>query len=560
MKRSWPLALTLVLVTGCTGLPSSGGVQEGLERAPEPEGIVFLAPDPQPGGSPEQIVEGFLDAATAGVADRFETAQKYLTDDARQEWEPGADVTIYSGSASPVVALERTGEVTVTVPVAAHVDANGIYTEAQVGSSKSFSFGLTRVDGQWRISDLDDGVLISGVNFGTQYRQVPLAFLSPDGRYVIPDPRWFPEQNPASFAVQALLNGPSEWMLPGVITAIPTGTDAEPVSVSDGTAEVRLSEAALAASPADRGLIAAQFEHTLMQLPQVRRVKIFVGDVPYAEDASEPRLTVDPPGGHVPAVLQEDGVYLATGSAMTPLEGYGIDEDANYTALAVPYGDLIDASLPIAVRLGAKKIGTLARGEAEAATLMEGSDLLAPSFDSYGWLWSGEVTNEGALMVTRPGSEVVTVVSAPGLADHEVRAVRVSRDGARLAIIQTLGKESAIQIGMIVRDDDGTPLAVSAPQTVGYTVQDAMDLAWVDHVTIAVLGSSDEAGRAVHTVPVAGPSVALLSVPGARTITSGRGERELWVATAEGQLYNRAGNGWRRVGEDAEVREIALPG
>lgn len=560
MKRPWLLLLVLALVAGCTGLPSSGSVQEGLERAPEPEGIVFLAPDPQPGGSPEQIVEGFLDAATAGVADRFETAQKYLTDDARQEWEPGAGVTIYSGSTSPVVALERTGEVTVTVPAAAYVDANGIYAEAEVGSSKTFSFGLTLVDDQWRISDLDDGVLISGVNFGTQYRQVPLAFLSPDGRYVIPDPRWFPEQNPASFAVQALLEGPSEWMLPGVITAIPTGTDAQPVSVSDGTAEVRLSEAALAASPADRGLIAAQLEHTLTQLPQVRRVKIFVGDVPYAEDASDPRLIVDPPGGHAPAVLQADGLHLASGSAMTPLEGYGVDEEVNYTALAVPYGDLNDASLPIAVRIGAKKIGTLSRGGAEATTLMEGADLLAPSFDSYGWLWSGEVNNEGALMVTRPGSEVVTVVSAPGLADHEVRAVRVSRDGTRLAIIQILGEEPAIQIGMIVRDDDGTPLSVSAPETVGYAVWDAMDLAWVDHVTIAVLGSSDETGRAVHTVPIGGPSVALLSVPGARTITSGKGERELWVATAEGQLYNRAGNGWRRVGEDAEVREIALPG
>lgn len=560
MKRPWLLFLALALVAGCAGLPSAGSVQEGLERAPEPEGIVFLAPDPQPGGSPEQIVEGFLDAATAGVADRFETAQKYLTDDARQEWEPSAGVTIYAGSTPPVVALERPGRVTVTVPVAAYVDASGVYVEAGPDSTESFEFGLLRVEGQWRISDLDDGVLISGVNFGTQYRQVPLAFLSPDGRYVIPDPRWFPEQNPASFAVNALLGGPSEWMLPGVITAIPAGTSAEPVSVSDGTAEVRLSESALTASPADRALIAAQLQHTLTQLPQVRRVKIFVGDVPYADDATSARLIVDPPGGHAPAVLLEDGVYLASGSTMTLLEGYTVEEDVPYTALAVPYGDLTEAGQPIAVRIGTKRIGTLARGRVEAATLMEGTALLAPSFDDHGWLWSGEVANEGSLMVTRPGSEVVSVVAAPGLAEHDVHAVRVSRDGTRLAMIQTLGEEVTIQIAMIVRDEEGMPLAVTTPETVGYSVQDAMDLTWVDHVTIAVLGSSDDAARAVHTVPIAGPSVALLSVPGAQSITSGRGERELWVATADGQLYNRAGNGWRRVGEEVEVREVALPG
>src|SRR5699024_10392402 len=147
MKRALPVLVALTLLAGCVGLPTAGPVQEGLERAPEPEGIVLLAPDPQPGGDPAQIVSGFLDAATAGVADRFETAQKYLTDEARQTWLPSAGVTIYSGSTPPVVEEVSPGRVTVTVPVAGFVDAHGVYTEEGPEATKTTHFHLTRIDG-----------------------------------------------------------------------------------------------------------------------------------------------------------------------------------------------------------------------------------------------------------------------------------------------------------------------------------------------------------------------------------------------------------------------------
>src|SRR5699024_12348061 len=181
MKRALPVLVALTLLAGCVGLPTAGPVQEGLERAPEPEGIVFLAPDPRPGGDPEEIVSGFLDAATAGVADRFETAQKYLTDSARRTWIPGAGVTVYAGSTPPEVQEDRPGRVTVTVPVAGFVDARGTYTEESADTTKSFRFKVTQVDGHWRITSLDEGVLISAVNCGTQYRPVPLPVICSDG-------------------------------------------------------------------------------------------------------------------------------------------------------------------------------------------------------------------------------------------------------------------------------------------------------------------------------------------------------------------------------------------
>jgi len=560
MKRALPVLAALALLAGCVGLPTAGPVQEGLERAPEPEGIVFLAPDPRPGGDPEEIVSGFLDAATAGVADRFETAQKYLTDSARRTWIPGAGVTVYAGNTPPEVQEDRPGRVTVTVPVAGFVDARGTYTEEPADTTKSFRFQLTQVDGQWRITSLDDGVLISAVNFGTQYRQVPLAFFSADGEYIVPDTRWFPEQNSASFAVSALLDGPAQWLLPGVVTAIPPGTTADPVSVSDGTAEVILSQAALSASPDDRAMIVAQLEYTLTQLPQVRRVRALVNDIPLIDGSHGLNPISDPAVGHNPVILRSEDVATTSGAAIAPIEGIERDPRVDYTALAVPYTDIEDGDLPLVARVGEDTVATLPREGEDPVNLIEGRRLLGPSYDPFGWVWSGPKDSNGTLIVADPIAEVVSIVSAPALADNRVRRIRISRDGSRIALIQKIGEETTIQVAMVIRDDDGTPTAISEPVAVGASVSDATDLTWVDSVTLAVLGRSEGGAPSVHTVPLGGPSVALLSVTDASSLTSGRGERELWVATETGHVFNRAGNGWRRVGEENDAIAIAFPG
>src|SRR5699024_1988864 len=175
-------------------------------------------------------------------------------------------------------------------------------------------------------------------------------------------------------------------------------------------------------------------------------------------------------------------------------------------------------------------------------------------------IWSGPKDRDGTLVVADPSSETVSTVSAPALEDNHVRRVRISRDGSRIALIQTIGEETAIQVAMVIRDEDGTPTAVSEPVAVGASVSDATDLTWVDSVTLGVLGRSEGGAPSVHTVPLGGPSVALLSVPDASLLTSGRGERELWVATETGEVFNRAGNGWRRVGEESDAIAIAFPG
>ncbi|HLS01914.1 MAG TPA: LpqB family beta-propeller domain-containing protein [Beutenbergiaceae bacterium] len=557
--RSWLGWVAVLSLAGCVGLPSSGTVQQGLERAPEPEGIVFLAPDPQPGASPEDIVAGFLDAATAGVADRFQTAQKYLTDDARSTWDPGAQVTIYTGTSPPQVQEEAPGAVSVTVSVAGYVDSSGIYSEEAGEVSKTLEFNLTRHQGQWRISSLEDGVLISGVNFETQYRQVPLAFFSADGNHIIPDPRWFPEQNAASFAVSALLEGPVEWMASGVVTAVPPGTSAEPVNISDGIADVRLSEAALAASPTDRAMVVTQLQQTLQNLPQVRKVRSVVDDIPFGDSPQGVDPVYDPPVGHNPVALTQEGLATISGATLSPLDDGGVEPDHPYTAVAVPYGELETESAPIVLREEDQAIVALQGGE-ETQILFKGNDVVAPSYDPHGWVWTAQANSRGSLVALNPETGQVVEVEAPGLADQHTVAARVSRDGARIALIQRRDRELMVQVAMVIRDESATPVEISEPVTIGQSISAPTDVTWVDALTLAVLGKDEDDTPAVSLLPLAGPPQQLAPIDHAQSVASGKGERELWVSTDEGELFNRAGNSWRQVEEDVEVIDLAFPG
>ena len=67
--------MTVLALTACSGLPTSGSVNPGLpqEDVPEAPDFLFQPNSPQPGMTPQQIVQGFVDAATSpedGLGDR----------------------------------------------------------------------------------------------------------------------------------------------------------------------------------------------------------------------------------------------------------------------------------------------------------------------------------------------------------------------------------------------------------------------------------------------------------------------------------------------------------
>ena len=63
--RGLVIAATVLILSACTGLPTSGDAQPGKPLGASPEGQDFLplASGPVDGAGPAAIVEGFMEAA-----------------------------------------------------------------------------------------------------------------------------------------------------------------------------------------------------------------------------------------------------------------------------------------------------------------------------------------------------------------------------------------------------------------------------------------------------------------------------------------------------------------
>ena len=98
---------------------------------------------------------------------------------------------------------------------------SGVYSAAgDRFDSRRSTTRSRKVGGQWRISELPNGIVLSRDNFENSFSEYPLYFFDPDFRYLVPDVRWFPNCSGtvADRIVNALLAGPSNWLQGGVVT------------------------------------------------------------------------------------------------------------------------------------------------------------------------------------------------------------------------------------------------------------------------------------------------------------------------------------------------------
>lgn len=557
-------ATVLVVVLGaCASIPTSGPVVEG-QATPEDPGQPFVSALPPPrDGAPDQIVRGFLAAQAQGARSTFDVASEYLTDAAQDDWSPLAQVAILEDV--PQLEVDEStledGATTVrtTADVVGIVDARGVYTEQVPGRTTEISYGLVRDDdGQWRIATVDDGLTITATNFARTYKQVNLYFPTVDRAYLVPDARWFPSRNWQALAVRETLRGPAEWLAGSVATVAPDGTalSIDSVPPTEGAVSVPLTEPVTSASPADRALLLAQLQASLGG-----RVEITVGvggSVLSADDVPTIGVATTPDD---PVVLAGDQVMRLEGRTTTPVESVAPLTGLQPTALAFR-GRSADAGL--VVRDGGDRIVTAPTAEAGPTTLLTGSNLLAPSVDRFGYLWSGPQVQAGSLQAVNleeAGSDqAVTPVAAPWLEGRTVMSVRVAPDGARIAVVSDAGTGSQVHVAGVVRDEAGRPTQLSEPVRVGQPVVAATQVTWLDRALLGVLGSTaGESAPVVQRVPVGGPTVPTSPVEDAVSLASATGVGTVLVGTSDGSLF-AAGTStlWTRVA--TEVRLATYPG
>lgn len=539
------LAVLMLVLAGCAGLPSGGSVNPGLAlgEAPDEPDISFLPSRPQPGATPEQIVEGFVAAATS-PAGRWEIARLFLAPDISDEWSPEAGVTI-DRPGSRNVTLVGGDTVEMTVSQTGEVDETGAYHAAD-GGSATLGYELEQQDdGEWRISSAPDGIVLNEQDFRVVFSAYGLMFFDPAWQFLVPDVRWFPtRQNVATRIAQAIIGGgPSPWLAGAVFSAVTDGIvlKSSAVPVVQGIAQVELGAEALDVDPVVLGRLQRQLQASL-QGTGVAGVELLVDGT---ELAVEPAQTLSTAIDARPLVQVADGFGLLGEGEITPISGLsGLVATLDAESITVGRGGAVAAVLLAG--------GGVIRVEGNDDSLVdERADLIAPTIDPDDTIWTVPAGQPSAIRLTTSDGEALAIAGAwPGAS--QIRAMRVSRDGTRVAAIVTDAGRDWVEVAGIERTE-GVPVALGVPERLLRLEGDGVDVAWLDDRTLGVLSEATEGTTVTEQVvggfgsSGAGPTGYAVSLAAGPTASSAR------LLTADGTLFFRRGTTWQRAADDVLV-------
>ena len=268
-------AVVALLLAGCTGIPYTGGVNKGVPVADvSTSDIQYLPAGPAVDSSPEQILRGFVDAATS-PAGEWAIARQYLAPDFARTWNPSAGVVIDRGNRS--ISDQNSTSFTLSTEVEASVDAQGNFKAATTTTDLKYSFA--KVDGQWRITGGPNGVVIDATTFPRVFSPSTLYFYSPNFENLVPDVRWFPARSATTTrVVAALMRGPSTWLSESgvAVNSIPIGATlvAEAVPVEAGAALINLDARSFKAGDITTNRMLRQIAASLSGLADISQVEV----------------------------------------------------------------------------------------------------------------------------------------------------------------------------------------------------------------------------------------------------------------------------------------------
>ncbi|GAA3552245.1 LpqB family beta-propeller domain-containing protein [Nocardioides daeguensis] len=525
------LALVLAVLAGCTSLPTSGPVVQsrGTDRGDTRRASDIDARPPVDGASRTEVVAGFLDAMTAWPV-QTSVAKQYLTDEAAAGWNPEQETVIYSDS---LPVRESAGTVSVQLTAADRLDAVGAWRGAMATDELTLEFRVAIQDGEYRIVDPPDALVVPASWFRQRYHQVSLYYFDPIAKILVPEPVFVPEGDQlATSLVSGLLAGPPPLAQGVVRSFLPAGLSVGlSVPVSDaGVADIALVGEAQSVTSEQAELMLAQLAWTLRQDPAVTALRVSVdgtalplpgGVSQYSVDAAAAFGPAGPGGGKtLYGIRQGRLVSGARDADLDPVTGTFGDEGAGVVAVAVRP----DNEEAAAVDLGGSRV-RLARvqqsaAEPGAAVLLSGGQYARPTWDNAGRLWVLERRPGGAVVWLYDGTGP-RAVRVPGITGARARELVVSRDGTRLVgTVRVPGSGDAVVGARVLIGGRGQvrralrPFVVRGPEGSPIT-----DLAWASPVRVALLTAT--APGSLYEADVVAADGATIGVDVLSTIVTG---------------------------------------
>lgn len=572
-RRTAALSATLaacLVLAGCTQIPQSSPVRSGeplADNRASADTPQFRPPGPADGADAEEVIRGFILAGTS-PQDDYEIAREHLTGPATQQWNPAQRTVVYS--AQPTITRVAEDSYQIQVEVDSEVDEYGLRTMAPPGSTRAWEITLDETEQGPRISAVDDGTLLSLSQFTQVYAPHDLVFFDQTMTYAVADVRWFVNRGTTvTAATRALLHGPAPYLTGATVSAFPvrSGTDlthpAVPVDEA-GVARVDLVDAAVEGADAEaRYRMEEQLRLTLTGLASVNRVEVSVEGAPLASsggDATPVPVQVDPPAESVQVGVAPStgGLAFFQGLSVTPVGGV-----ANVADLHPAVPAMSRDRTRFAFLTQDRTSLYLATAEGRLEQAVRGTGLTPPSIDALGWAWTVDAGGSARIQASplEPGGDGSgRVVTAPWLEDGErIVALRISRGGARAALVVDDGERRTVRVAGVVRGSDGVPASLTEPLLL--PSQEDPDLVeWVgDTSLIASATAGDEDDRVTpEIIDLDGTTRQLNPLSGLTGVSAG--DRGTLYAETQDTVFMLVGSSWRAQELRRPVRDLAFPG
>ncbi|MGY5765950.1 LpqB family beta-propeller domain-containing protein [Brachybacterium sp. DNPG3] len=551
LLRAAGIAAVAGLASACARIPTDSEITVRELAGEAQAGAPYVrALPPAEDATPSEVVLGFVQAGV-GPEDDYAVAREYLTEDLARTWDPGEQVTIYSGSQELQVESVDEASATLLVQVVASVTSGGLRSLLAGVTPREVPIGLTQVDGQWRISDVPDGIFLSEAAFDTLYASARLYFVDPRQLHLVPDQRWFSLNRGASAVLAALAAGPSPYLDGAVVSEVPASSGvaaAVVTSGADGVVQVEVPTAVGQLDLGRRAIALRQIEASLRSMSTLSGVRLtWEGDdlTPAGEDAIQRALP-----GHRPIAAATRGVISLTDTDMQGLPVQLVPALASVAvaAPAIAQDGILAAALgdEDAVVLVTSTDGSLPLREAAS-----GGVFVAPRIDDAGYVWTGARASSGVLLaLSGVGADADVKIDAPFLSDREVLSLDIAADATRLLVLSADSAGSRLDLCAVRRDADGVPVSLTEPIVIRAPQMSGMTRAgWYDEVAMLVLGEDTGAQEQRAQVldlangrdPLPDFGIEVISIAGTSVAET------VWAGTVEGTLLRSDGEGWAGV-------------
>ena len=542
MKRILTLIAGALLLSACSGIPSSAPIKYGTEinSNTADQFIQVIGRPPVTGMDQSQIINGFLSSLADSRAD-YLVAKQYLLPEAAAVWRPNAGITIYDSTS---LDFTFAGDLASTrISKFGEVDPSGYLDISPSGTQQAVNFTLAKNEqGEWRIKQLADGILLTANDVDRSFNGYPVYFLSPDRKKLVADSVLLPQSvtGSATALVRALLDGQSRNLAFATVNAFPTGTKLsyESVPVDQGVATVDLTEQVLSADQATRAQMCAQIVWTLSSLPNVSSVEIKVSGQPFAPSGlSQNQRTSDWESFNPQQFDGQELVHFVRGGQVFALGLDGVETLVTQTnpsskiEIGQAKGAIDGGSIAAVSKDGKQVLLSTGRG-GELKLIATGDSITKPTWDQLGSVFFAdygvgifEYNSKGQIRAV--GFETTNY----GLVT-QVKRIAIAKDGVRIVIVISNGSTDYLIGGAIAKSPESTRIV--GLHLLERNITSVKDLVWHSPTSIAVLGSDQSGGNLIFDVDLTTGANTSASAPlNAQSIASSLA-KQIYVGTTSG--------------------------